>query len=44
VPEGRGWRLTIKICTFIDIENMRVMYLEAVNRDEGGEEGGKYPT
>jgi hypothetical protein len=25
VAEGRGWKLTIKICTFIDIENMPVM-------------------
>jgi hypothetical protein len=26
VPEDRGWRLTIKICTFIDMENMHVIF------------------
>jgi hypothetical protein len=41
VPEGRTGRLTIKICTFIDIENMHVMYLEAANRDGGDAEGRK---
>jgi hypothetical protein len=43
VPKGRTGRLTIKIVTFDDIENMHVMYLEAANRDEGGVEGRKCP-
>jgi hypothetical protein len=44
VAEGRGWRLTIKICTFIDIVFNHVMRLEGANRVGGGAEGGKCPT
>jgi hypothetical protein len=36
---ARGWKLTIKMITFDDIENMRVMFRKAANRDGGGAEG-----
>ena len=42
VAEGRGWKLTINICTYHDIENMHVMLRAATNRDGGGEDGGKW--
>jgi hypothetical protein len=38
VPEGRGWRLTIKMITFDDIENCMYIGLEGANRDGGGGE------
>jgi hypothetical protein len=34
-----GGKLTIKICTFIDIENCMYIGLEGANRDGGGGEG-----
>jgi hypothetical protein len=32
--EGRGWKFTINICTFVDIENMHVMSLQAATERE----------
>jgi hypothetical protein len=39
VAEARGWKLTIKMITFDDIENVVYTGLEGANRDGGGGEG-----
>jgi hypothetical protein len=41
MPEGRGRKLTIKMITFDDIENMHVMLRATANRDGGSAEGRK---
>jgi hypothetical protein len=41
--EGRRWKLTTKMITFNDIENMHVIRLEGANRVGGGAEGGNAP-
>jgi hypothetical protein len=41
VAEGNGWKLTIKMITFDDIEIVVYAGWEGANRDGGGGEGGK---
>jgi hypothetical protein len=42
VTEGSGWKLTIKMMTFDDIENVVYTGWEGASRDGGGVEGRKW--